>query len=75
MFEENICSLSHKKLRQIRIGVKNRTLKSGNAAIRYRKAMLQNQDGHLNNNRLVSGKPYSWLSSIRQSCRAVKRVV
>lgn len=31
------------------------------------------QDGHLKNNRLVSGKPYSWLSSIRQNCRAVKK--
>lgn len=57
-------------LRRIHIGVKSdrepEKQQSG-------KTKELHQDGHLKNNRLVSGKPYSWLSSIRQNCRAVKK--
>lgn len=57
-------------LRRIHIGVKSDREPEKQQSGKIKEL---HQDGHLKNNRLVSGKPYSWLSSIRQNCRAVKK--
>lgn len=60
------------RLRRIRIGVKS-DKEPGEQQSGTIKEL--HQDGHLKNNCLVSGKPYSWLSSIRQGCETAIRVV
>lgn len=50
-------------LRRIHIGVKSDREPEKQQSGKIKEL---HQDGHLKNNRLVSGKPYSWLSSIRQ---------
>lgn len=70
MFEK-VLIVRHKRHGRTRIGVNESDKKPGEQQSGTIKEL--HQDGHLKNNRLVSGKPYSWLSSIRQSCRAVKK--